>query len=295
MTYTTDPIIQGASKTDARKPETEWVTVDKNNWYYAKEMVSRYYALAFVEMCYSEGFFADNSLSAGNQTHIQNQLDFMLSAEVGAATEIGMMCEATYWDYETQWEGNYINYKNTTSKDAKDLDIRFMPLPSALNAEALETSERTDWTNTMVDSAFSALLVLKQVKNDPDHFEAVLDFLDFLYSDTELKRFTKNTGMARPFNYTMEAEDLASMSKFSQNLWELKTTSKIVYHSADNPVFKRFGDSYRIGTWAGTWDCFGTYSIMANLRNKNTATNQFEALRLPATAWESRVTDANWR
>lgn len=296
LLYGTEPLIQGAKQKGktgsiATLPETEWVTIDKTNGYLVDEMSAKYYSLAFLETAINEGFLTEKP---GTHTHTDSQKDFLVGS-LDNQTEVGMMVESSYWWYEADWEGVLNKFEQVAvDRKAKDLNVRLMPLPSAVNQEAYESSERTDWTNTLYDVGGAALLVTKQASKDREHFEAILDFLDFLYSDAELKAFTKNTGMSRPLDYDIKADD-PSFSKYTQALLEMKNNFKIVYHSADNPIFQRYGEKYFITIWGDCWLCFSMADNHRKLTSGYNTVAIFEAKRVSQMMWDERVRSVNWQ
>ncbi len=281
-------LIQGASINPELKPYTEWVDINAENGYLVREMAAKYYALAFLETCREEGFFSDGSIKSNTMSHTDAQSGFLNSTISGASEKIGMFVEQTYWWYETWNEGKLDTYELASGKKAKDLDVRFMPLPTALNEEEyLKNKDKRNFKNTLVDSGNCVGLVLKQVQEgDPEHFELVLDFLDFLYSEEELQNYTEVVGMARPFNYDMPAEKLNNMPIFTRELWNLREQSKVIYYASSSPIVKESGVYWHISTWGDTWAIKGSYNTPANLQ-KLTVLDMFNDKRLGSATWNT--------
>ena len=281
-------LISGAFNNAEKKPETEWVDINDENGYLVHEMAAKYYAIAFVETCREQGFFSDGSIKSKTMSHTDAQAGLLNSSVSGASEKIGMLVEQTYWWHETNVEGKLDIYEKASGKSSKDLDIRFMPLPTALNEEEYQKNKDSrNFDSTLVDSGNCAAVVLKQVQNgDPEHFEVVLDFLDFLYSEEELQSYTADTGMARPFKYDMPQETLNEMSIFTRELWKLREQSKVIYYTSSNPIVKNSSARYYIGTWGGTWLIKSSYFTTDNLE-KLTVMEMFNEKRMSSQAWDA--------
>jgi hypothetical protein len=58
----------------------------------------------------------------------------------------------------------------------------------------------------------------------------------FTLSDENLIEFTKNSGVSRPFDYEMTASDLADLTQFQRNNWELSHDTENIVVLADDYV-----------------------------------------------------------
>jgi ABC-type glycerol-3-phosphate transport system substrate-binding protein len=288
LSYSNDNVFEGINY--IKKPNTEWIDISLDNGYRVKDMAARYYAAAFLKIAEEEGFLSADS-KINTVSHTGAQRNFLVGDKTGKGAKMGMLCENTYW-----WNEAIINdvdqdYEDLTGEDFDDLDIRFMPLPTYVNEEQKQASQRTDDTNVLVDTSYAVMLAQKHVEKDANRKQAVLDFLEFLYCEEELKNFTKSTGIGRGFNYSVSAEnDLAPKGTFLSDLWDLRSRSKVLYHAADNKIFKAYGSSLTIAVWGETWRNGNADNFLVSYRDNGSAVADLIQMgRVSAATW------ANWK
>ncbi len=281
LKYTSENLFTGIDY--IKKPEVETITVTPDNGYKTFDMSSKYYAAAFLEIAEKEGFISSDS-KKGTVSHIAAQENFLVSSKKKA-----MLMEGSYWYNETLKEGNAESYSmKNGGRQLNDLDIRFMPMPTYLNEADKAARADKDRSNVLVDTGYATMVVLKQVGKDENRKKAVLDFLEFLYSEEELKNFTKTTGLGRPFNYDLNSQtDFTEKGKFMSNLWDLKERSKIMYRSADNNIFRVYGESFSIDMfWGAAWQNADGKSYLNGLRNNKDTVDLIQQTRITAGAWQ---------
>ncbi len=284
LSYSNENVFKGIDY--IKKPNTERITITTDNGYKTHDMASKYYAAAFLQIAIKEGFIGAD---AGMDTvsHIDAQRNFVTGGESNVKKK-AMLIENTYWWNEAMKEDVGEDYKMLTRKDIKDLDIRFMPLPTYVNeADKIARADK-DCTNVLVDTGFCTMVVNKQVGRDSVRKQAVLDFVEFLYSEAELQNFTKSTGLGRGFEYDVNAEtDFADKGIFMSDVWTLRKNSKILFHAADNNIFKTYGMSLGLtifgGIWKNSYDNDGYYVPMTK---GTTAQQLIESNRIKPTQWQ---------
>ena len=208
-----------------KKPVTETVQITTENGYLTNDMTAKYYAAAFLQILETEGFLsADASNAVG---HTDAQMNFLTG---GTETKRkGMIMEGSYWWGESEMAGNFEDYNILTEKDAKDRDIRWMPLPTSLDTP---TTEGNGEKNTLIDTCFSSCYINNNIKNNEELKTASIDFVKFLYSEEELVNFTKDTGSFRPIDYEVASSEFDSI--FYRELVELRNNSNVVQFAAEN-------------------------------------------------------------
>ncbi len=292
LSYSTDAVFKGIDY--VQKPNTEWIDVTMDNGYRTRDMASRYYAAAFLKIAEKEGFIsADSKIST--VSHTGAQASFLIGDKSPQGTKKAMICESTYWWNETIINDVDEDYEMITGGDFDELDVRFMPLPTYVNAEHKAESERTDDTNVLVDTGYSVILAQKHVAKDANRKQAVLDFLEFLYSDAELKNFTKSTGLGRGLRYEISAQaDLAPKGSFLSNLWDLRSRSKVLYHAAENKIFKAYGNALTIAVWGETWkNSMGDNFLIAYRENDAKVADLIQEGRVGAGTWAQWKAEVN--
>ncbi len=284
LSYSDDNVFKGIDYIKA--PNTETIKITKDNGFKVHDMASKYYASAFLQIAVKEGFMGADA-GMGTVSHIDAQRNFV-SGGVKNVKKKAMLMENTYWWNEALKEDVDVDYNALTRKEMKDLDVRFMPLPTFVNEADKQARKDKDCTNVLVDTGSCTLVVTKQAGRDANKKQAVLDFVEFLYSEQELQNFTKSTGLGRGFEYTVNAEtDFAEKGIFMSDVWTLRSNSKILFHAADNNIFKAYGSSLGLTIFGGVWkNSYDENSFYVPFTKGNTAQQLIEATRIKPGQWE---------
>ena len=95
----------------------------------------------------------------------------------------------------------------------------FMPTPKSDDG-------KSDPDTTLISSTGNSVAFIAANTAEP---ELAKDFLRFVHSDHGLRTFTRMTGAIRPYDYELEEGDLAEMTHYAKNMWE-------IYHSEDTEI-----------------------------------------------------------
>ncbi len=297
--FMADSLVSGLDKASTvKKVKTKWVdAITKENGYLIDDMAAKYYALAFAEICEKEGFFSSKTYSGAS--HSDAQVAFMTGGYSGQ-TEIGMLCEETFWWNELEYNELTAQIEALAKKKYNEIDVRFMPLPTALDDAAVsareakysELGKECDWSNTMYTSKLGQIIVTSQTANDPVHAEAVLDFVDYLTSSEVLLNTTKSLGMACSFDnyYESGTNPCKDKSIFSADLMDLASNSRIIYIAANNDFYRKSSTGRNLGSYSWAFNFDGDNVLITNIRDKNhTAAEMFHGLRLTPAAWRNQL------
>ncbi len=284
------PLFEGA--TGVAKPQTEWVTIDQavdaSNGYLTQEQAAKYYACAFAQIAWDNQFYSKDARTNGTQSHTESQEQFMTN--VAGSSPVGMLIENTYLWNEMTKEGVLDFYTSQTggTKDPYQRNIRVMPLPSVVTNDAKETSQRTDWSNTLIDGSSCVLMVSKKYVRNEGKMNAIYDLIDYLYSDEQMVKFTKESGMYRGFDYQLSEADKEGLSVFTKSYFDLRENGKVMYHSGDNPVFMQNGKGLSIDIWGTTWALDSTHQHMISImRDGGSFIDMFNNKKISKTQWAS--------
>lgn len=223
-----------------KKPQTEIIDITLENGYRVHDMVEKYYAVAFLEAIMKEGFMDEASLSS-SVSHTGAQSNFIFGSSSTGQLDRGMLIEASYWWNESKLAYNFEDYYDHTNKTSKD--IRWMSLPTSLNTT---TTVGAGEKISLLDSGQGVCFVNSNIAGNTDLIAAIKDFLQYVYSDAELRAFTVETGCGRPMKYTLQSSDISAMPEFYQDVWDYRQEGKIVYFSADNKVFRNYGTNFTV-------------------------------------------------
>lgn len=243
--FTNENLFEGIDY--IKKPKTKMVAITEANGYLTHDMAAKYYAAAFLEAVEKEGFFSQDASS--DVSHTDTELNFLLGGVDGEKKK-GMLVDGTYWWVESEMTNNFVDYELYTEKSIEDRNIKFMPLPTDLNKT---TTEGNGEKGTMIETGMGVCYVNNNIKDNAEIKNASLDLLKFLYSENELKEFTKNTGSKLAIDYDVDPDELDSI--FYSNLLEMRDSSNVLRYTAsnDNKVFKYHRGSLKIELSATIW------------------------------------------
>ena len=145
-------------------------------------------------------------------THTDAQSTFVISH----ATEkpIAMLCDGCWWENEAKRAFADDAGVNGPDYAYGKRDFRLMPVP-AFDGQVEESNGKHYFQGGAGASSFA----VKQ--EDPVKKQGVLDFFKEYASDWNCKNYTKSTGCIAPFKYTMTDEELATLSPFARNVFEI--------------------------------------------------------------------------
>ena len=231
--YTNENLFPGIDYIKKPNVKTVNMKADGSDGYYGSVMSAKYYAMAILEIIYKEGFFSSDS-STDTIDHWNAQRGLIFNPIDTNYSKCAMLIEASYWYNEASDAGSFDLYK-TMSGDTQERNIRMMRLPSCYYTKDLEPT-----TNTLLDIGQGIGVISANVAGDAGLTRACKEFMAFLYTTEELKAFTACTGVSRPLNYEMSAEQMANVSGFQRDVWNYShVTGDVVYYSGTTEAFKR--------------------------------------------------------
>lgn len=238
--YTDEPLFAGIDYKDngnklkaIYKPTTEKVTLTEETGYHATSDVNKYYASAFMQIIYDEGWYSADSSNTSSHTGAQS--NFIFSGRNGKE-KVAFLIEGDYWYNESVTTKNFEDFQMVYPDEA-ERDLRWMPLPTSLNTPVKTAEEGR--ANVLLDTGASFTFVNKRTADKTDGcLDAVKDFLAFIYSDEEMSHFTECTGLGKAsMNYSITDEDWGKMQEFKKSIWQLRKNNKVIYGSASNETF----------------------------------------------------------
>lgn len=272
-----------------KKPVTEQVQLTEATGYLTRNIVERYYALSILEIAEKEGWFSDDS----NSTAINNltaQYDFIMGPRnTGKYRPCGFLMDGSYWYIEAERESTFDEYERYTQKER---NIGYMSLPTSLYSSVTEGNGKTI---SLIDHACSFLLVNKKVVDGNEGLlQAVTEFIQFLYSEQELKNFTKATGLAKAginYGYT-DSDVMESLSVYQQSILSLKKNNNVIYSFATNDTFLANQSSLRLDNScdinAPMINSVTYGSCLAAMRKGHNTEACFNATAISQSTWNSK-------
>lgn len=262
--------------TGIKMPQTEKVVINDENGYKMYDMSARYYALSFLELAKNKDWFKKE-----NMTNTKAQEYFVLGNYNGNDNDrCAMLVDATFWYGEAVSGGILDSFKSLSG--GKDANVSMMPMPVQLTGQVTEHNGKKP---TVIDQS-ATLFVNKRVEKNEGLFRAVKEFIEFLYSDAELKAFTETSKLTVNMEYTY---DVSKLGAFYAGVNEIETAAQDkVYSASDNPKYAKNRASFSL-IWGGKLNYFGSYhnGSYAALMGGETAASIFETTRRAKVAdWE---------
>lgn len=263
--------------TGIKMPQTETVVLSDGNGYRMYDMSARYYALSFLELAKNKGWFKNQQM-----TNTKAQEFFVLgNYNANDNDRCAMLVDSTFWYGESVSGGTLTKYKSLSG--GKEANVSMMPMPVQLTGQVTEGNGKNP---TVIDTS-ATVFVNKRVEKNEGLFRAVKEFIEFLYSDAELKAFTETSKLTMNLKYDY---DKSSLGNFYAGVLEIeKAAGDKVYAASDNIKYSKNRSSFSL-IWGGKLNYFGSYhnGSYAALMGGETAASIFTQTRRAKVAdWES--------
>ena len=261
LQYTNENLFTGIDY--VKKPVVETVTMaaDGSDGWMGNDMSAKYYAYAILDILTTEGFFSATAKS--NNDHWQTQMDLYMEGKADTNNS-AMLVEGSYWYNESNENGGFDAYERYVGGDRNQLDVAWMSLPTSVKTEGAVGRDAC-----FLDVGLAYTMINKNVEADPALKQACLDFVEFCYTEQELRNFTSKTGITRAISYNMSDAEVANMSKYAQRLWkerDNKNGSNIVAWSGTTDVFKLAKSRLKIDLNSGVFGN-GTTKVSAMIKD----------------------------
>jgi hypothetical protein len=141
---------------------------------------------------------------------------------------VAMIIEGSWWENEARTYFNSNESNGDAGRGFGKRDYRYMLTPDFEDGVGpFGTNKGT----AMGLSEISSVLVTKQT--DANKLAAIKDFIAFTLKEENLRKYTVNTGVIRPYIYNLTEADRALMTPFANNNWDLyKDTENIALVSS---------------------------------------------------------------
>lgn len=276
--YTNEDLFYNGS--GIKRPTTEMIAIDEENGYKIYDMASRYYALATLQLIYNEKWFLESFLNNAQKTNVQAQYNFVNDGDAA------VLYDASFWCGESVRSGDFEAFK-ALNPDKGNRDVRYMPLPVTLETSVTENNGKRQ---ALVDGGAAQLFVNRRVANNEGKKRAVIEFLQFLYSDAELAAFTERTGLKVPIEYDYDGSKL---NGYFEHLTRYIEQSDVVYFASDSTIVQKNLEAFSL-TWSSSIHrpVLGGIEVgkgyIEAMKNKGAdAKTIFEATKKNAESWNN--------
>ena len=210
--------------------DTESTTITSKNAYELARRKGNYDALTFINKLINdtvdgEHYYYKNSFSQ-TFSHTNAQETYLKEGRVNNNNKIAMLVDGVWWESEATDVFNNLTTQYGDKYSKSNMKFGWMPLPKA---------DKDDNGVTLVEDMYSCSFVKSTITEEKKTL--AIDFLKFIYSESELAQFTVVTDTPRAVNYTMSSEDLSKMSTYGRSLFNLKSSSNVVNPLNKNSVF----------------------------------------------------------
>ena len=287
-----EPLYPGC--TYIKKPITETVTLTEESGYLTTWGVEKYYALAFTEIAYSEGWFGRCVTTQKSQLDsIQN---FIFSDFSSKYEKIGIHIDGSYWYNEGKIHDYFKQYENMSQLTGfEERKLAYMSLPVNIDESVVEGEGKGQ---TITDMAYGMFVINGNLKDNSELLNASMDFLEFLESDAELSKYSSNTSIKRSLNYEITTSDKNDLAYYGKELFSLlnKESTHVIYLSANNETFKANADAFALG-WTNAFFRYGSQAqSYYDARERRYVDNMYTAFKEQAikkSVWKGMYKGSN--
>ncbi len=218
----------------------ENAVVTEETGYKAINQAGRYYAFAFMELAYQQNWFYDQYANP-DYNHKAAMRSFVLNG-LGDYDFLASHVEGTYWYNEAESYGLFNDYK-TYSGGKEIKNIGHWHMPTSINGEVV-TDENNAREEAIIDNYTSTVVINGNIDDRPGN-EAKLqlckDFVKFLYSEKQMKKFTATTGVAKALmEYPIDKEVLDELDPYQQTVMRLRDNNRVVQQYGDSDMYRNF-------------------------------------------------------
>lgn len=240
MNYT----FSGSTLLDGDTQPTE---ITGDNAYELQRQSGKRFALEVAKHIMSDSVNYTSSSTRLTTDHLSAQDEFIASRpENNGSTikPIAMIMEGDWWENEARDNGSFDSIVAMYGNDYAYGKRRFslMPFP--------KTEGSAPGTTIFSVSGTAAFFI--NANCSEEILEIAKAFLRFCHTESALQIFTVNTGVIKPYTYTLTDEQYASLTHFSKTLYQIykSENTKIVYDLSLS--MKRINNSTYFGNY-WTW------------------------------------------
>ena len=215
-------IITGFDSNGQPNVEKVTVGVSLDNVELVAKQEGYYYGLKMFEIMLNSETVSNYSFE--QLSHVETQEKFLVSNHRFGERPIAFMIDGAWWESEADASGTFADNLSEFGLGKLDRRFGFFPMPNATDSDY---QARINGKKGTIIGGSSSVVVNKNVAEEKKAL--IKEFIQFSLTDESLRRFTINTSLPAPYIYNMEASDQSSMTKFTQNYFELYKNSEIYY------------------------------------------------------------------
>lgn len=241
--WSTENAFKGISY--VKKANTKMVPITKATGYLANDAVARYYAIAFTQIAYEEGWYSLVS-SDKNKNHLQTEEAFVLNGmNVGGENELaGMLIEGDYWYNESKKNGAMKLFRQAASLGKDGLtepDILWMSLPTVLTGSVTGVGTASDTAYTTNDKGVITGITLNNRTTDLP--------IEGVYADgtkSGYNELVQTNGAGAPIVINARYQNNAKIMEICKGLMQYIHTDKALSFYTGNQGVYRAAMDYKV-------------------------------------------------
>lgn len=220
-------------------PVVEEKVISLENGYDTTQMAGKYYALEFVQKMKDN---ADKWISdkvKSSLSHLDAQEEYIMSDLENEP--IAMIIEGSFWYNEAEAAfGRSVEYYQDA---AKTRNFAWMPLPAQISGTVNESNGSEQF---LLDESYSYVVINANIKNNENLVNLAKTFVQYAYTDDNLREFTVSSGCFKGVQYEVTNEQYSGMNNFYKSLVDLRGDgSNVVRPIADNQIYINAETSFR--------------------------------------------------
>ena len=188
----------------------------------------RYEALRFLSlMMQGDKKYMHDDCKTGYDQY-RGQESFMLSKR--DTVKGAYLMDGIWWENEATLQKTFEELEDSfgSTYNKKNRMFKLAALPKADISMVGEE-------NTIVDTGYQMAFVFNSISEEKR--DIAKKFLQFCFTDAMNKRFTTDTSLVRPFNYTLSADEEKQITPFGKSLMNRMAASNIVYPFSSSTYF----------------------------------------------------------
>lgn len=267
-------------------PVIDHVEVTEQSGYYIYQQSSRYYALQFFQRLMSNSRYYSDLSTSPTFSHLDAQEEFFMSKLENRP--IAMLIDGNYWWNEAQENGVFTRAASYGSA-AENRNFGWMSLPGVVSGTFEDVNEENGAKATLVESLRSYAAINANIADDPDMVRLAKLFLQFVYSDEELRTFTATTGVTRNIAYQLNSTEFAQMPSYARNFWQYREQADIVRSSSTSLLFMANENDFTTvsGVWGSTIDSTPYRFPYTAFRESRSAKDYFTGMWVSQSDWDA--------
>lgn len=218
---------------DQSTPVVTEKKITKDNGYETFVSEGMYYALEFLQGLYDGKYYVEEYLNSNAYSHLSAQNDFVTNntrtTSNSIKRDVAMLVDGTWFMNEAAGTLTALA-KRDPEAGANERRFGLMPLP---HPDGWESKKYT-----YLDTNFASCFVTAQTADWK--MDLIGEFLKFLHSDAELRKFTESTSTLRGFDYVTDWDtSSANLTPYAQQLISLRKYigDDVVYPISSNQLY----------------------------------------------------------